>query len=90
MYAYPVSNLNWFPTESKSCSCEDSTHGSILGGLGLATLERQSVALVLESLGGNETLNTWGFGVWLLALSLWLNFTTNDEFANLEGRYCID
>lgn len=69
-----------------SWSFDDSTHGSILGGLGLATLECQSVALVLESLGGNKTLDTRSFGVWFFALSLWLNFTANDEFANLEGR----
>lgn len=41
---------------------------------------------MLESLGGNEALDTRSFGVWLLALALWLNLTANDEFANLEGR----
>ena len=38
---------------------------------------------MLEALGGDQALDLWGLGVWLLALALGLDFTTNDEFADL-------
>ena len=60
------------------------TYGSIFCGLGLAALKSHSVALVLETLRGDKTLNFGGFGVWLLALALWLDFAANDEFTNLR------
>lgn len=31
------------------------------------------MALVLETLRGNETLDLWGFGVLLLSFTLWLD-----------------
>lgn len=51
----------------------------------MATLECDSVALVLETLRSDETLDAWGLGVCLGALLalLWLNLTTDDELANL-------
>jgi hypothetical protein len=61
------------------------TYGSISGLLGVAALESQAVTLVLEALGGDETLDLGGLGVWLLALALWLDFTTDDELADLES-----
>lgn len=59
------------------------TYGSILGRLSTATLERGPVALVLQTLGSDQTLNLGGLGVRLLAITLGLDFTTNDELANL-------
>lgn len=56
---------------------------SVLGSLGLATLECDPVALVLETLRSNETLDARGLGVWLGTLLLWLNFTTDDELADI-------
>lgn len=61
------------------------TYGSILGLLRVAALESQTVALVLEALGGDEALDLGGLGVWLLALALGLDFTTDDELADLES-----
>jgi len=56
---------------------------SILGLLRVAALECDAVTLVLETLRSNETLDLWCLGVWLLAFTLWLNLTTDDEFANI-------
>jgi hypothetical protein len=44
------------------------------------------VTLVLETLRGNQTLNFGSLGVCLLALALGLDFTTNDELANLQSE----
>lgn len=41
------------------------------------------MSLVLKTLGGDETLDTRSFGVWFLALAFGLDFTANNEFANL-------
>lgn len=60
-----------------------NTYSRILLSLGLATLECDSVTLVLETLRSNETLDLGSFGIWLLALALWLDFTTDNEFADL-------
>lgn len=63
------------------------TYGSILGLLRVATLQCDAVTLVLKTLGSNQTLDLGGLGVWLLALTLWLNLTANDELADLKfGR----
>ena len=59
------------------------THSSILGSLSVAALQRNAVTLVLEALGSNQTLDLGSLGVWLLALTLWLDFTTNDKLADL-------
>jgi len=56
---------------------------SILGLLGVAALECDTVALVLETLRSDQTLDLGGLGVWLLALTLWLNLTTDNELANI-------
>ena len=60
------------------------TYSSILGLLSVTALQRDAVTLVLETLGSNETLNLGGLGVWLLALTLWLNLTADNELADLE------
>lgn len=60
-----------------------ATYSSILGFLGIAALQGQAVALVLKTLRSDQALNFGGLGVWLLALALRLNFTTDDEFADL-------
>jgi hypothetical protein len=42
------------------------------------------VTLVLETLGRNQSLDLGRLGIWLLALALGLDFTTNDKFADLN------
>lgn len=63
------------------------TYGSVLGGLGLAALECDAVALVLETLGGDQTLDARSLGVGLGTLSLGLDLTTDDELADLGHNY---
>jgi hypothetical protein len=41
------------------------------------------MALVLKALWGNQSLNLGSLGVRLLALTLWLDFTTDDKLADL-------
>lgn len=57
--------------------------GSILGLLGVAALQCNAVTLMLETLRSNETLDLGSLGVWLLALTLWLNLTTDNELADI-------
>lgn len=61
------------------------TYGGILGCFCAAALECDAVALVLEALWSDQTLDAWGLGVWLRALLalLWLNLTADDELADL-------
>lgn len=61
----------------------DVTYGSVLGSLGAAALECDPVALVLQTLGSNQTLDLGSLCVWLLALALWLDLTADDELTNL-------
>ena len=63
------------------------TYGSVLGGLGLAALEGNAVTLVLEALGGDQTLDARGLGVGLGALLLGLDLTTDDELADLVHNH---
>ena len=44
------------------------------------------MTLVLETLGSHETLDAGCLGVWLLAFALGLDFTTDDELADLEQK----
>jgi hypothetical protein len=60
------------------------TYGSILGSLRTAALECDAVTLVLKTLRSNQALNLGGLGVWLRALLLGLDLTTDDELANLQ------
>ena len=62
------------------------TYGLVLDLLGLAALEGDPVALVLETLGGDQTLDLGGLGVRLLALTLGLDLATNDVLADLYSR----
>jgi len=55
----------------------------VLGLLSVAALQGDTVALVLQALRGNKTLDLWCLGVWLLTLTLWLNLTTDNELANI-------
>jgi len=57
--------------------------GRILGPLSITTLEGKTMTLVLKTLRGNETLDLWGLGIWLLSFTLWLNLTTDNELANI-------
>jgi hypothetical protein len=63
-----------------------STYGSILGGFRPTALECDPVTLVLETLRSNQTLDAWSLGVWLGALLLGLDLTSDDELANLETK----
>ncbi len=48
------------------------------------------MALVLQTLRGDETLDARCLGVWLLALALWLDFTADHVLANLNfGRTSV-
>lgn len=60
-----------------------STYGLVLDLLGLAPLEGGTVALVLETLGGDQALDLGGLGVRLLALALGLDLAADDVLANL-------
>ena len=42
------------------------------------------MTLVLETLGGDETLDARCFCVWFLAFALGLDFTADDELADLD------
>ena len=59
------------------------TYRLILDLLGLAALERDAVALVLQTLRGDQSLNLGGLGVRLLALALGLDLTSDDVLADL-------
>ena len=59
------------------------TYSSILSSFSTATLERNAVALVLETLRSDETLDARSLRVWLRTLLLGLDFAANDEFADL-------
>jgi hypothetical protein len=61
------------------------TYGSILGPLSVTALQRDAVAFVLQTLGGNQTLDLGSLRVWLLALTLWLNLTTDNKLADLKS-----
>lgn len=60
------------------------TYGSVLGSLRAAALECDPVALVLEALRSNKTLDLGGLGVGLGALLLGLDLTADDELADLH------
>lgn len=59
------------------------TYRLVLDLLGLSALERNAVALVLQTLGSNQSLDLGGLGVRLLALSLGLDLTSDDVLADL-------
>jgi hypothetical protein len=65
-------------------------YGGILGSFRVAALECDPVALVLETLRSNQTLDTGSLGVWLLALALRLDLTANDELADLAETLVSD
>lgn len=62
------------------------THGLILDLLGLAALEGKTVALVLQALGGDQSLDLGGLGVRLLALALGLDLSSDNVLADLLFR----
>lgn len=59
------------------------TYGSILGGLCASALEGDSVTLVLETLGSDESLDLGGLSVGLL-VALGLDLAADDELADLK------
>ena len=61
----------------------ERAYRSVLGGFGLATLERHTVTFVLETLGRDEALDAGGFGVGFLAFAFGLDFAADDELADL-------
>ena len=66
------------------------TYRSVLGRFRTTTLESHVVTLMLETLRGDETLDTRSFGIWFLPLALRLNLTANDEAADLSqtNQHC--
>lgn len=58
--------------------------GSILRSLSTSSLQGKAVSFVLDSLRRDESLDLRGFGVWLRAFFLRLDFTTDDELAVLK------
>lgn len=62
------------------------TYGSILGLLGVATLQGHTMTLVLKTLGSDKTLDLGCLGIWLLSFTLWLNLTTDNKLANLKEK----
>ena len=60
------------------------TYRSILSRFRTTTLESHMVTLMLETLGGDETLDTGSFGVWFLSLALRLNLAADDEATDLS------
>lgn len=65
---------------------ERSAYRCILGRFRLPTLESHAVTLVLETLRGDEALDAGGFGVRLLLFVLGLDFTADDESADLRKQ----
>lgn len=61
----------------------ENTHGLVLDLLGLAALESETVALVLQALGGDQSLDLGSLGVRLLALALGLDLSSDDVLADL-------
>lgn len=62
------------------------TYRLILHLLGLAALERNAVALVLQALRSNQALDARSLGVRLLALALGLDLTPDHVLADLSFR----
>jgi hypothetical protein len=60
------------------------TYGSILGSLRATALDCEPVALVLETLRSNQTLDLGSLGVGLRALLLGDDLTADDELADLN------
>jgi len=57
--------------------------GSILGRFRATAFEGLPMTLVLEALRCDETLDLRCLSVWLRALLLWLDFTSDDELADI-------
>lgn len=57
---------------------------SIFGSFRATTLDSHEMTLVLETLRSDETLNTGGLGVRFSTFFLGLDFTTDDELADLH------
>lgn len=74
----------------------DETYGGLLLVLRAATLEGLEVALVLETLWGDEALDAGSLGVGLGTLLLGLDFAADDELADLwweiesQSAICFD
>jgi hypothetical protein len=73
-----------FSSALHAISIAGTTYGSILGSLCAAALECDAVALVLEALGSDQTLDLRGLGVGLCALLLGLDLTADDELTDLH------
>lgn len=59
------------------------TYGLVLDLLGLSSLESSTVTLVLQTLGGDKSLNARSLGVRGLTLTLGLNLSSNNVLADL-------
>jgi hypothetical protein len=54
------------------------------------TLQSNPVALVLEALGCDESLNLGGFGVGFLAFAFWFYFAADDKFADYQHLLLVE
>jgi hypothetical protein len=70
----------------KSSMWMGQTYGLVLDLLGLAALECDPVALVLETLGGDQALDLGSLGVGLGTLLLRLDLATDNVLADLYPR----
>lgn len=62
------------------------TYRRVLAGFRTTALKCDAVALVLETLRSDETLDAGSLGVGLSTLLLGLDLTTDDEFADLKSH----
>lgn len=60
-----------------------NTYSGIFGSLSVTALECDTVTLVLQTLGSNQTLNLGCFGIRLLALALGLDLPTDNKLSDL-------
>ncbi len=62
---------------------QKTTYSSILSSLSITALERNAVTLMLQALRSDKTLNLRCLSIRFLSLTLGLNFTTYNKFADL-------
>jgi len=63
---------------------EEETYSSVFSGLSPSPLESNPVALVLETLRSNQSLDLGSLGERFLALNLGLNIAADNVLANLQ------
>ena len=78
---------HWISSLHRACTQNGGvTYRLILDLLSLSSLEGSAVALVLETLGRDQSLDLGSLGVGLLALTLGLDLSSDDVLADLIRR----